>query len=155
MNSLIFFSSLDDYITFFNNFSHYFNPSPPSYLYSEFLSGAIALVITLHGSVGSWNDLIFNDLILSTDFPFYPKGVDSCRVEIYIPPDKYLIKFVWHSVSGGRSCQNPVPTINASLKTKGISRITRAVMETIFGHSLIFIIDLSTFFYFDEITLLD
>nr|KYP74699.1 Monoglyceride lipase [Cajanus cajan] len=38
---------VDDCITFFQNFRRRFDPALPSFLYSEFLGGAIALLITL------------------------------------------------------------------------------------------------------------
>ncbi|RYR78010.1 hypothetical protein Ahy_A01g002737 [Arachis hypogaea] len=73
-------SVVDDCITFFDEFRSRFDPSLPSFLYSESLGGAIALLITLHrrnsqknvSSEKPWNGLIFNGAMCGISEKFKP-----------------------------------------------------------------------------------
>ncbi|KAK7279661.1 hypothetical protein RJT34_24717 [Clitoria ternatea] len=63
---------VDDCITFFDNFRSRFHPSLPSFLYSESLGGAIALLITLRRNGMPWNGLILNGAMCGISDKFKP-----------------------------------------------------------------------------------
>lgn len=65
---------VDDCITFFDKFRSRFDPSLPSFLYSESLGGAIALLITLRrgGASPLWNGLILNGAMCGISDKFKP-----------------------------------------------------------------------------------
>ncbi|XP_058769712.1 caffeoylshikimate esterase-like [Vicia villosa] len=63
---------VDDCITFFESFRSRFDPSLPSFLYSESLGGAIALYITLRKTGLPWNGLILNGAMCGISDKFKP-----------------------------------------------------------------------------------
>ncbi|XP_045827330.1 caffeoylshikimate esterase-like [Trifolium pratense] len=63
---------VDDCITFFESFRSRFGSSLPSFLYSESLGGAIALLITLRRSGSPWNGLILNGAMCGISDKFKP-----------------------------------------------------------------------------------
>ncbi|XP_014512442.1 caffeoylshikimate esterase [Vigna radiata var. radiata] len=63
---------VDDCISFFENFRSRFDPSLPSFLYSESLGGAIALLITLRRREMSWNGVILNGAMCGISAKFKP-----------------------------------------------------------------------------------
>ncbi|KAL2324802.1 hypothetical protein Fmac_023860 [Flemingia macrophylla] len=63
---------VDDCITFFQDFRRRFHPSLPSFLYSESLGGAIALLITLRGGGASWSGLVLNGAMCGISAKFKP-----------------------------------------------------------------------------------
>ncbi|XP_027189643.1 caffeoylshikimate esterase-like [Cicer arietinum] len=63
---------VDDCITFFESFRSRFNSSLPSFLYSESLGGAIALLITLRRSGTPWNGVILNGAMCGVSAKFKP-----------------------------------------------------------------------------------
>ncbi|XP_058749734.1 caffeoylshikimate esterase-like [Vicia villosa] len=62
---------VDDCITFFESFRSRFDPSLPSFLYSESLGGAIALYITLRRTL-PWNGLVLNGAMCGISDKFKP-----------------------------------------------------------------------------------
>jgi alpha-beta hydrolase superfamily lysophospholipase len=63
---------VDDCISFFESFRSRFDSSLPSFLYSESLGGAIALLITLRRSGSPWNGLILNGAMCGISDKFKP-----------------------------------------------------------------------------------
>ncbi|WJX20364.1 acylglycerol lipase [Trifolium repens] len=63
---------VDDCITFFESFRSRFDPLLPSFLYSESLGGAIALLITLRRSGSPWNGLVLNGAMCGISDKFKP-----------------------------------------------------------------------------------
>lgn len=63
---------VDDCISFFESFRSRFDSSLPSFLYSESLGGAIALLITLRRGGLPWNGLILNGAMCGVSDKFKP-----------------------------------------------------------------------------------
>ncbi|XP_050887168.1 caffeoylshikimate esterase-like [Lathyrus oleraceus] len=63
---------VDDCTTFFESFRSRFNPSLPSFLYSESLGGAIALFISLRRPELPWNGLVLNGAMCGISGSFKP-----------------------------------------------------------------------------------
>lgn len=63
---------VDDCISFFESFRSRFDASLPSFLYSESLGGAIALLITLRRGGLPWNGLILNGAMCGVSDKFKP-----------------------------------------------------------------------------------
>ena len=63
---------VDDCVTFFESFRSRFDSTLPSFLYSESLGGAIALLITLRRSGSPWNGLILNGAMCGVSAKFKP-----------------------------------------------------------------------------------
>ncbi|CAK8573180.1 unnamed protein product [Lathyrus sativus] len=63
---------VDDCITFFESFRSRFDPSLPSFLYSESLGGAIALFITLRRTGLPWNGLVLSGAMCGISDKFKP-----------------------------------------------------------------------------------
>ncbi|KAF3433930.1 hypothetical protein FNV43_RR25033 [Rhamnella rubrinervis] len=64
---------VDDCIAFFYDFRSRYSPSLPSFLYSESLGGAIALLITLRPGAGKpWDGLILNGAMCGISAKFKP-----------------------------------------------------------------------------------
>ncbi|CAL5209230.1 unnamed protein product [Lathyrus oleraceus] len=63
---------VDDCTTFFESFRSRFNPSLPSFLYSESLGGAIALFISLRRTGLPWNGLVLNGAMCGISDSFKP-----------------------------------------------------------------------------------
>lgn len=63
---------VDDCVSFFESFRSRFDSSLPSFLYSESLGGAIALLITLRRGGLPWNGLILNGAMCGVSDKFKP-----------------------------------------------------------------------------------
>lgn len=63
---------VDDCISFFESFRSRFDSSLPSFLYSESLGGAIAILITLRRGGLPWNGLILNGAMCGVSDKFKP-----------------------------------------------------------------------------------
>ncbi|KAJ8651141.1 hypothetical protein MRB53_004164 [Persea americana] len=67
---------VDDCIAYFDSFRSGYPPSLPSFLYSESLGGAIALLIHLHGGRGGgrlpWNGVVLNGAMCGISAKFKP-----------------------------------------------------------------------------------